>query len=144
MKNFHWKKYVYAVLAVYVAYQFLDFLIHGVILGPTYTDLADTGLWRENMESTMWIMYVTGLFFTLFFVYLFHYFVQAYGKSGWFAGLYFGLVVAFLVMVTGMFNQYAVYNVTLSLTWQWFIFGVIEVTLLGILAGLVYKPLPPK
>jgi hypothetical protein len=144
MKNFNFKKYLFAVIAVYVVYEIMDFLIHGVILMKTYESMSDSGLWREDMESKMWVMYITALFFSIFFVYLYHFFTNGYGKNDWKSGLYFGLVVGFLMNVVGMFNQYAVYNVTLDLTWQWFFFGLVEIAICGLIAGLIYKPLEIK
>ena len=140
MKNFNFKKYLFAVIAVFIVYQLLDFLIHSILLNSVYESI--TGVWREDMDPYMWITIVTGLVFSIFFVYLYHYFTSAYGKGGWKAGLYYGLVVGFLMLVTGMFNQYAVYDgLTATLAWQWFLYGLIELAIVGIIAGLVYKPL---
>jgi magnesium-transporting ATPase (P-type) len=139
MKNFNWTRFLIAVVAVFVSFQFLDWLIHSVILMPKYEALDGTGLFREDMESMMWIMFITAAVFSIFFVYLFHFFTNGY-KTGWMAGLYYGLVVGFLMNVIGMFNQYAVYPVPLDLTWQWLIYNIIEIALIGLVAGLIYKP----
>lgn len=139
MKNFNWTKYLIAVIAVYVVYEILDFLIHGVMLMDKYESLGETGLFGEDMDSNMWVIYITAFVFSIFFVYLFHYFVSAY-KTGWMAGLYYGLVVGFLMLVSGVFNQYVVYGAPMDLIWQWFIFGVIQIAIAGVVAGLIYKP----
>lgn len=140
MKNFNWTKYVIAVIAVYVVFEILDFLIHGVLLMDKYESLGETGLFAEDMESKMWIIYVTALFFSIFFVYLYHYFVNAYKKTGWMSGLYYGLIVGFLMLVSGMINQHVIYGAPMDLVWQWLIFGIIQMAFAGIAAGLFYKP----
>lgn len=139
MKNFNWSKYLLAVLAVYVAFEIMEFLIHGLILGAKYTSLDGSGLFREDMESKMWIIYVTGLVFVIFFVYLYHFFANAY-KTGWTAGLYFGLVVGFMMNFTGMLNQYTTYPVPTDLAWNWVVLTVLQVAVIGLVAGLIYKP----
>lgn len=139
MKNFNWTKYLIATLVVYVAYQLFDFIIHSIILGGRYEELNDAGIFREDMESKMWVMFITAAFFAIFFVYLFHYFSNAY-KNGWKSGLYFGLIVAFLMIIPNIYEQYSVYPVPYDLVWQWVLYGIIKFGLLGLLAGLLYKP----
>lgn len=140
MKNFNWTKYLITTLIVYIVFEITEFLVHGVILEGKYESLADSGLFRENMESKMWIMYVTALVFSIFFVYLFHYFVSAY-KTGWMSGLYYGLIVGFMMNIMGMFNQFATYEVPGDLAWNWVIYSILQVAVIGLVAGLFYKPL---
>lgn len=140
MKNFNWKKYIFAVIAAFVAFQAMDYLVHTVILNEKYQSLNDTGIWRENMQDYMWIMFVTGIIFAVFFVYLYHYFSNAY-KTGWMAGLYYGLVIAFMTSVIGAYGQFMVYNLPYDLAWQWALYGLIETAIVGIIVGLIYKPL---
>jgi hypothetical protein len=139
MKNFNWTKYLITTLIVYIVFEISEFLVHSLILGGKYEALADSGLFRENMESKMWIMYVTALVFSIFFVYLYHYFANAY-KTGWMSGLYFGLIVGFMMNIMGMFNQYATYPVPEDLAWNWVIFSILQVALVGVVAGLLYQP----
>ena len=73
------KRFVSASLAVYVASLALGFLIHGVILKPTYDSLAS--IWRPNMNSLMWIVWVNGLITSVIFTYIF---AKGYeGKESW-------------------------------------------------------------
>lgn len=141
MKSFNLKRFALAAVAVFVAFKILDFLIHGVLLMSSYESLNDSGLWREDMMSKMWIMYITAFIFSLIFVYLFHFFSRGHSASGIKLGFYYGLIVGLLMMVVGMFNQYVVYNVPLDLTWQWFIYGMIQMIIIGIIVAILYKPL---
>ena len=139
--RFNTKGFAYAVIAVFVVFEALDFLIHGFILSGTYESLNETGLWREDMESKMWIMYVTAFFFSVIFVYLFHFFSKGHFASGLKLGFCYGLLTGLLMLVVGMFNQYAVYNVPLDLTWQWFLYGMAQMIIVGIVTAMIYKPL---
>jgi hypothetical protein len=40
----------------------------------------------------------------------------------------------------GIFNQYAVYPVPFTLALQWFIYGMIEFVICGLIAAMIYKP----
>ena len=129
------KKFLLASLAVFVTIQVLDFVIHGLILGSTYTSLES--IWRPDMADTMWVMYVTGIVFSLLFVYIF---AKGYEGKGITEGLKYGFIMGIFVHFVGSFNQFAVYPVPYGLTWQWVIFGTIEITIAGLVAALIYKP----
>jgi len=129
------KKYVLAVLAVFVVFELLDFLIHGVILASSYESLQS--IWRHNMMDYMWVMYVTAFIWSVFFVYIF---TKGYQNRGWLEGLRYGLLIGILMLVVGMFNQWAVYPLPIGLVVQWFIFGLIQIMICGVVAALIYRP----
>jgi len=129
------KKYILASVAVFVTFQVLDFIIHVVILSSTYQSLAH--LWRPDMMSLMWIMYLSSLFMSFMFVYIF---TKGYENRGIMEGVSFGLVMGLFMNVIGMFGQYAMYPIPLSLTLQWFAYGMAEFSIAGIVAAAVYRP----
>ncbi|MFQ6613130.1 MAG: DUF6768 family protein [Fidelibacterota bacterium] len=129
------KRFVGASLAVFVTNQVTDLIIHGGILSSTYDSLKN--IWRAEMESTMWIMYVTSFVFAFLFIYIFS---KGYEGKGISEGIKYGIIIGLLMNVVGMFNQYAVYPIPFILTIQWFIYGMIQYTIYGILAALIYRP----
>jgi len=129
------KKYILAVLAVFVVFEVLDFLIHGVILSGAYESLQS--IWRPEMVNYMWVMYVTALFWSVFFVYIF---TKGYQNRGWLEGLRYGLLIGLLMLVMSMFNQWAVYPLPIGLVVKWFVFGLIQFMICGLVAALIYKP----
>jgi len=129
------KKYILAVLAVFVVFELLDFIIHSVILADAYESLQ--GVWRQNMMNYMWVMYVTALIWSVFFVYIF---TKGYQNRGWLEGLRYGLLIGLLMLVMGMFNQWGVYPLPIGLVVQWFVFGLIQFMICGVVVALVYKP----
>lgn len=129
------KRFFGASIAVFVANQLMDLIIHGVILGKTYETMVN--VWRPDMDSKMWIMTVSSFIFAFLFVYIF---TKGYENKGIAEGIRFGIIVGLLMNVVGMLSQYAVYPVPFSLVLQWFVFGMIQFTIYGIVAALIYKP----
>ena len=52
------KRFIVASLAVYAVSLALGYLVHGVILRPTYDSLKN--VWRPDMQSKMWIEWLDG------------------------------------------------------------------------------------
>jgi hypothetical protein len=129
------KRFILASIAVFVTFQALDFIIHGLILMSTYQSL--THLWRPDMMSLMWIMYLSSFFMSFMFVYIF---TKGYENRGIMEGLRFGVVIGLFMNVVGMFSQYAMYPIPFSLTMQWFLYGMAEFIIAGIVAAAVYRP----
>jgi uncharacterized PurR-regulated membrane protein YhhQ (DUF165 family) len=128
------KRLIVASIAVFILFQVLDFIIHGVILRSTYETLKD--VWRPDMMAKMWIMYIVSFIFSFLFVYVF---TKGYEGRGIAEGIRYGILIGLLVNIC-VFYQYVVYPVPFSLALQWFIYGMIEFILCGIVAALIYKP----
>ena len=128
------KKLILASLAVFVTMQVTDYLIHYLILSSTYQSLAT--LWRPDMESMMWLMILTSLFFSFMFVFIY---TKGYEGKGIMEGVRYGLIIGLFLNVVGALNQYVVYPIPFSLAVQWFIYGMIQFIIAGIIASLIYK-----
>jgi hypothetical protein len=63
------KRTILGILAVYVAWSVLDFVIHGVILRGSYE--ATMSLWRPMDEMKMGLMYLVVLISAVTFVSIF-------------------------------------------------------------------------
>jgi hypothetical protein len=120
---------------VFVAYEVVNNIIHMLILSGVYETMMD--VWRTDMMQKLWIMYVTALIFSFLFVYIFS---KGYEGKGIAEGIRYGLIIGLLMNIVGMFNQYAAYPISLSLTVQWFIYGVIQIIICGIVTAALYKP----
>lgn len=132
----NWKRILIATLVVFIVHEIVNFLVHGLILGPVYE--AMTGTWRANMDQYMWIMYIGDLIFVFFFVYMF---VKGYENKGLVEGFRYAVLVTGLVIVPGMLAQFSAYNVTFTLTVYWIIFGFVQMVINGVMTALIYKPL---
>jgi hypothetical protein len=84
------KKSALAVLAVFVAWSVMDFVIHGMILQSAYA--ATASLWRPMDEMKTSLMYFTVLISALTFVLIYSLLCSRKGIStGLTYGLLFGL-----------------------------------------------------
>jgi len=126
------KRFILAALAVFLSFQVLDFVIHTLILGPTYQ--ATASLWRPEMMSLMWVMWLTGLVLSILFVYIF---IRGYENRGIAEGLRFGLLVGLFFSIPGVWNQYVVYPVPLALAVKWFGFSLLEFLIAGVITSLI-------
>ena len=129
------KRYILASIVVFVVYEITNWIVHSLILSGVYQRLQS--LWRPDMMDKMWIMYVTAFIFSFLFVYIF---TKGYEGKGVAEGFRYGLYIGLLMNIAGIFNQYAIYPVPLSLTIQWFIYGMIQFIIIGIVTALIYRP----
>lgn len=129
------KRFVAASLAVFLVSQILEFLIHGVILKATYDSLKH--LWRPDMESKMWIMYLVGFITSFLFTYIF---VKGYENKGILEGVRFGVIIGLFTSIPMAYGTYAMIPIPYLLASHWFIYGMAETVAMGIVVALVYKP----
>jgi hypothetical protein len=129
------KKMALATLAVFVAFEAMDYIIHSKILSPVYAQLAH--LWRPDMMSKMWVMMLSTFVMSVMFVYIFS---KGYENKGIAEGARFGIAAGLFMNFIGVFGQYFMYPIPFSLAVKWFIFGMLEFVVAGIAAALVYKP----
>lgn len=129
------RRFLIASIAVYAVFQVMDFIIHGIILSETYKSLSS--IWRPDMMSLMWIFYAAGLVTAFLFVYIF---TKGYEDRGLLEGLRFGIIIGLFMNVIGIFGQYVMYPIPISLSVQWFVFGMIEFAVAGIVAAAIYRP----
>jgi hypothetical protein len=128
------KRIAIAVLAVFVAWSVLDFVIHGLILESTYE--ATARLWRPMAEMKMGTMYLAVLVNALAFVCIYGLLVAKKGiGSGVKYGLLFGLGTGFSMG----FGTYSFMPIPLYLALVWFIGTVVETLVGGIIVGSIIR-----
>ena len=130
------KRLLLAILAGWVVVFATDFIIHELWMRPVYA--ATKSLWRPESDMPTyfcWILVAQFLIVTTF--------VIVWAKG--FAGGSMGAAVAFGLLM-GAFQQtwaiilYAVMPVPAELAIKWFLAGLVQAVLLGIVTSLVYKP----
>ena len=129
------KRFIIASIVIFVAILLLDMLEHGVVLMRAYEET--TSLWRENMNTLMWIMWLGNIVFSFLFVFIF---IKGYENKGIMEGIRFGIIIGLLMNVVGIFSQYVIYPLPLLMAVQWFVYGLIRFVIYGILTALIYKP----
>ena len=132
------KRLILAILAGWAVIFATDFLIHELWLGPVYA--ATKPLWRpeDEMHTHMcWMFFAQFLIVTTF--------VIVWAKG--FAGRSIGAAVSFGLLM-GVFQQtwaiilFVVMPLPAELAIKWFLAGLVQAVLLGIVTSLVYKPAP--
>lgn len=126
------KRAVLAVVAVFVTWSVVDFIVHGVILRATYE--AAPELWRPVGEMKMGLIHFAVLVFSIAFVTIY---VRFFAEHGIKTGVQYGL---WLGLGTGMsmgYCTYAVMPIPYNMALIWFLATVVEMTLGGLLLGLI-------
>ena len=131
------KKTLLAVLAVFVTWSILDFILHGLILGPTYATSPE--LWRPVAHMKTGILLFTVLIKASAFVSIYVRFIAEKGiGSAVPYGLVFGIGIG-----TGMgYGTYAVMPIPSFMAFAWFGGSVVEAVAGGLITGLIIKTEP--
>ncbi len=129
------KKIWLGFIVAFITLSILEFLIHGVLLSSAYQSETVKALFRPDMMSKMWIYYVVYLFIAFFFTLVFS---KGYEGKGIGEGVRYGLYVGFMMATPMAYASYASYPIPYSLALQWFIYGMIEYIILGVVVAAVY------
>lgn len=128
------KRTILAVVAVFVAWSVLDFIIHGMLLKSTYE--ATASLWRPMNEMKMPLMYFVTLVFTVCFVLIYGFLV---GKKSLVSGIKFGFLFGLATGISMGFGSYSYMPIPLTLAWSWFFGSLIEAISAGAIVGAIMK-----
>ncbi len=130
---------IISALVVFIVFQIMEYLVNEVILKSTYMALAS--VWRPEAEfqSKMWIMMLTGLVWSFLFAY---FYAKACKGGGLMAGVRYGFLMGLFFVFPMSFNWYVILPIPYSLALKWFLFGMGEIIVAGIIVALLYKPLP--
>jgi hypothetical protein len=128
------KKFLLAVVAVFVAWEVLDFIIHTMVLAQQYKDTAS--LWRPEGEMKMGLMIIVTLISSVAFCYLYDAFVKDKSMTN---AVKFGLVFGIGTGIGMGYGTYSVQPITYMIAFTWFLGTVIESTVAGLLLGLILK-----
>lgn len=104
------KKVLIGWIAVFIAVSIMDYLIHGVILASAYE--ATKNLWREDMDSKMWIFSVVSLIGSFFFSFIFF---KGYEGKGIAKGIRFGLYIGIWMSVGMAYGTYGMIAIPYSM-----------------------------
>lgn len=128
------KRAVLAVIAVFIAWSALDFVIHGVLLQSAYEATAD--LWRPMDEMNIPLMYLVTLVFAAAFVAIYLLLVEPKSAG---SGVLFGVLFGLAVGVSMGFGSFSYMPIPLSLAWSWFLGTLVECTVAGAITGLIVR-----
>lgn len=128
------KPIILAVVAVFITWSILDFIIHGLLLQSTYE--ATANLWRPMDEMNMPLMYFVTLVFSAGFVAIYTLLITEKSLP---AGVKFGALFGLIVGFSMGFGTYSYMPIPLSLAWGWFLGTWIQATAAGAIVGAIIK-----
>lgn len=128
------KRTILAVVAVYVAWSAMDFVIHGVILRSTYA--ATASLWRPMAEMKTLLLHVTALIGALTFVLIYGLFISRKGIS---TGVGYGLLFGLGTGVSMGYGSYSVMPIPYHMALTWFLGTTAEAVVGGLILGSIIR-----
>jgi len=131
----NWKRIFLASLVIYVVFQGLGYLMDHVFLKGDYDQLKS--LWRPNMTSRMWVLYVVGLLVAFLFTYIF---VKGREGKGIQEGVRFGIIIWLFTIVPYNLELWVIFPIPHQLIVKWMLFGLLSSLIGGILAAVIYEP----
>ena len=127
------KGIVLAIVAIFIAWSALDFIIHGMLLKETYE--ATAHLWRTIQDTNMMLMHTVTLAVAIFFVLLYQRCVSEKSVAmGLKLGVLFGLAAGIMSA-----SAYVYMPISLMLAIDWFIGTLVQFVIAGWLVGLFVK-----
>jgi hypothetical protein len=131
----NWKRFFVASLVVFVVVQGMEMLINGVFMKSAYDSLKS--LWRPDMMSLMWVMYIIGAVVALLFTYIF---VKGREGKGISEGVRFGIIIWLFTSVPMNHAMWVLLPIPYLMILRWSLFALLELLVAGILVAVIYKP----
>ena len=128
------KRTLLAIVAIFIVWSVLDFIIHGMLLQSTYEATAD--LWRPMDEMDMPLMYAVTLVFTVCFVLIYALLVERRSLS---SGILYGTLFGLATGVSMGFGSYTYMPIPLTLAVSWFFGVLVELIVAGAITGALLK-----
>lgn len=128
------KRSVLAIIAVFVLWSALDFIIHGLVLSNAYETTAD--LWRPMQEMKMGLMRIVVLVSSVCFVLIY---VLFFAEKGIGSAVKYGLLFGLGTGISMGYGSYAVMPIPYKMAFVWFLGSVVEATSGGLVLGLIIK-----
>ncbi|MEX2495507.1 MAG: hypothetical protein WD448_05420 [Woeseia sp.] len=124
-------------IVVYIVWQAISFVVHGIMLGDTYTSMWAVFRPEAQLNSMMWMMYLSSALYLFLFCYIF---TKGYEGKGIGEGLRFGLLMGLFFSIPMAIDSYVAYPLTENLAVIWFVTGVVSFMIVGAIFAAIYKP----
>jgi hypothetical protein len=128
------KKVLIATVAVFVAWNVIDYIIHVVLLGSTYATLPQ--LFRPMEEMKMGLMYFVSLVSAFVFTWIYSKFIS---PKSMMIGLQFGLILGVSYGIGMGYGTYSVQPIPYNMALTWFLGTIVCMGIGGLITGLIVK-----
>jgi len=123
-----------AIALAFIAWSVLDFVLHGVLLKPTYE--ATASLWRPMDQMNMPLMSLVTLVVVSCFVLIYQFFVKEKSLS---TGIRYGVLLGLATGISMGLGSYVYTPIPMSLALSWMFGNWVEVIAVGAIAGFVIR-----
>ncbi|MBX7151998.1 hypothetical protein K1X84_10185 [bacterium] len=127
-------KMIIAVVAVFIAWSALDFVIHGVILQSAYASMPQ--LWRPMEEMKMGLMYFVTFLNAVIFTMIYSKFITQKTLAN---ALSFSIMYGLAAGLSMGYGTYSVQPIPYTMALTWFLGTLVEMAVAGAIVGLVIK-----
>ncbi len=133
------KKFYLTFVAVFITLEVTGFILYMWLMGDTWKSEEVAKFLRPEADwmGKMWIVYLTDLIWSFFFTF---FFVKGYENKGIAEGIRFGIYIGLFFSLVMAYQSYVFYPWPYWVTFQMFVYGLIQAILCGVVAALVYKP----
>jgi hypothetical protein len=128
------KKFVLAVIAVFIAWSVIDAILHGVILQNAYQQTAT--LWRPCAEMKIGLMRLVQLVTAITFVAVYALLIKPKGMG---VALGYGIIYGIGAGVGMGYGSYSIIPITSAMAFAWFLGSLIESIVAALLVGAIVK-----
>ena len=128
------KRILLATVAIFIAWQLLDMLIHTVILSGAYQ--ATASMWRPMAEMKMGLMWAVGAIAAFCFAAVYGWLVRPKSLK---AALFYGLLFGIGGGISMGYGTYSVMPLQYVLAFGWFAATLVESVVAGVLAGWIIR-----
>ena len=127
-----WKRILLAIVAVFVIWTALDFVIHNLILGPTYE--ATAKLWRPMDQMKMGLMQVVGIVGSCLFVLIYALLIRPKSLA---AAVKYGLLFGLATGIPMGFGTYSYMDIPIHLAVVWAVGSLVKAVAGAVAAGFI-------
>jgi hypothetical protein len=128
------RRTIIAVVAIFILWSIIDFIMHGLILGSAYADTAT--LWRPMEEMNVWLIYLVTVVTVGVFTMIYSLFIQDKKIT---TALQYGLLFGLSSGFSMGYGSYAAMPIPLVIANTWFFGTLIKTALGGLLLGAIVK-----
>ena len=128
------KKSIIVIIAVFILWSILDFVIHGVLLSEAYKATAE--LWRPMEEMKMGLMRIVVLISAIAFVLIYTLFINEKNVK---TALKYGILFGVAMGISMGYGTYSVMAIPYNMAFTWFWGTLIEAALGGLVMGLIIR-----
>jgi hypothetical protein len=127
------KRILVGAFVSFVAFQLMSLVVDFWYLAPDYA--AAKSVFRPDMDRLMWVYIVLSAVGSYFFSFIFS---KGYEGKGMAEGLRYGFYIGVWMSMGMAYGTYAMVAIPYSLAMKWFILGIAQYMIAGVVLAFVF------